>query len=152
MKLQSYLQDHCEANNEIKCLSMTKPNRKGKEQLPVVSGSTQICLATYAPPKDGGLPGSFIGKTRTQYNRTRGLLVTIYNSDRSSAADRWVAASPVNKSWPLGYGTVHTWPSQPTRCQAGSNFPSHTRCLFDGRVHSRTCTTIDPAGTEPRTL
>ena len=144
------IQDYCEANSEIKCLSTTKPNRKGMEQLPVGKWK-HTNISTYAPPSDGGLPRSFIGKARTQYNRTRGLMVTIYNRDGSSAADCWVAASPVNKCLPLGYGAVHTWLSQPTPCQAGSNFPSHTRCLTDGRVHSRTCTTIDPVGAEQRT-
>ena len=54
-------------------------------------------IPTFAPPSDGGLPGSFIGKTRTQYN-TRELMVTIYNRDGGSAAYRWVAASPVDNA------------------------------------------------------
>ena len=40
-------------------------------------------IPTYVSPSDGGLPGSFIGKTRTQCN-TRGLMVTIYNRDGGS--------------------------------------------------------------------
>ena len=35
-------------------------------------------------------------------------MVTIYNCDGSSAAGRWVAATPVDKCRPLGYGTAHT--------------------------------------------
>ena len=76
----------------------------------------------------------------------------IYNRDGSSAAGRWVAAAPVDKCRSDGYGTAHTRPSQPIPCQAGSSSPSHTRCRTDGRVHSCTCATIDPAGAEPRNV
>ena len=107
-------------------------------------------IPSYAPPSDGGMPGSFTGKTRTQYN-TRRLMVTIHNRDGGSAAGRWVAALPADKCRQLGYGAVHTRPSQTTPCQAGSSSPLHTRCRTDGRVHSRTSTTTDPADAKPRT-
>ena len=64
-------------------------------------------IPSYAPLSGGGLPDSFIGKTRTPYNMI-GLMVTIYSRDAGSAAGRWVATSPVNKCRSLGYGAVHT--------------------------------------------
>ena len=92
-------------------------------------------IPSYAPPSDGGLPGSFIGKTRTQYN-TRGLMVTIYSRDGGSAAGRWVAASPVDKCRPLGYGAVHTRPSQTTLSQAESSSPIRDVALTGGFTHA----------------
>ena len=86
---------------------MTKPNRKGMEQLSVGKWK-HTGILTYAPPSDRGLPDSFDGKTRTQYNTTKGLMVTICNRDGSSAADRWV-----DKCRPTGYGTVHNYIALP---------------------------------------
>ena len=57
-----------EANKKTKCLR-TKPNRKGMEQLSVGKWK-HTNISTFAPPNDGGLPGSFIGKTRTQLRLT----------------------------------------------------------------------------------
>ena len=116
------IQDHCEAN-KTKCLSMEKTNRKGMEQLSVGKWK-HTNIPTNAPPSDGGLPGSFIGKARTQYI-TRGLMVTIYNCVGDSAADCcWVAASPVDKCRPLGYGTVHTYgPPSPHLARLDQIFP-----------------------------
>ena len=53
---------------------MTKPNRKEMEQLSV-GKYKHTNIPTWAPPRDGSLPGSFVGKTRTQYNTTEGLVV-----------------------------------------------------------------------------
>ena len=47
---------------------MTKPNGKGMEQLSV--GKWKHTIPTLAPPSDGGLPGSFIGKTKAQFRLT----------------------------------------------------------------------------------
>ena len=91
------IQDHCKASKKIKCLSNAKPNRKEMEQLLSVGKWKHTNIPTFAPPGDGGLPGSFIGKARTQYN-TIELMVTIYNRDGGSADYRWVAASPVDNA------------------------------------------------------
>ena len=90
---------------------MTEPNRRGMEQLSVGMWK-HTNIPTYAPPRDRGLPGSFSGKTRIQYNTTKGLIVTICNRDGISAADRWVEASPVDKCRSPDYGAIlsrHSW-------------------------------------------
>ena len=51
---------------------MTNLNCKGEEQLSI-GKLKHTNMPTQAPPSDGGPPGSFIGKTRTQYDTTGGL-------------------------------------------------------------------------------
>ena len=54
---------------------MAKPSRKVIELLSV-GKYKHSNIPTYVPHSDGGLQGSFIDKTRTQYNTTEGLMAT----------------------------------------------------------------------------
>ena len=53
-------------------------------------------MPTQAPPSDDGPPGSFIGKTITQYDTTGGLMVTMIQREDSkrTSSGQWSVKQP----------------------------------------------------------